>query len=318
MNYEPLVSVIVIFLNEERFLQEAIDSVFAQTYRAWELILVDDGSTDTSSKIAQLCAEQYPEKVQYLTHEGQTNRGMSTSRNLGIARSGGEYIGFLDADDVWFPDKLEEQVAVLAANPEASMVYGPTEWWFSWTGQQSDAERDFVLPLGIEPNRVVPPPELLVRFLEDEGISPCTCSILVRREAIDSVGGFEERFRTLYEDQAFLAKVCLHLPVYASDRCWCRYRQHEGTSLAIAKQTGQTRALRRSFLNWLRAYLLQNGFSDSEVWWVLQGQFRANRWIKLARVTARVRQIAAPFRDYLRPAEGGGGQMSCGSDKAPR
>src|SRR4029078_6600136 len=67
---KPLVSVIIIFLNEERFSREAIESVFAQTYENWELLLVDDGSTDASTKIARRYAEQYPERVRYLEHDG--------------------------------------------------------------------------------------------------------------------------------------------------------------------------------------------------------------------------------------------------------
>ena len=85
MSNKPLVSVIVIFFNAEKFIQEAIESVFAQTYDAWELLLVDDGSTDESLAIAQRCAKQYSGKVRHLEHAGQQNRGMSASRNLGIA-----------------------------------------------------------------------------------------------------------------------------------------------------------------------------------------------------------------------------------------
>src|SRR5919198_1004258 len=109
INDGPLVSAIIIFLNAERFIQEAIESVFAQTYDAWELLLVDDGSTDGSTAIARRYAEQHPGKVRYLEHNGHQNRGKSASRNLAIRNCTGEYIAFLDADDVWLPRKLEQQ-----------------------------------------------------------------------------------------------------------------------------------------------------------------------------------------------------------------
>src|ERR687889_2435319 len=96
MSSKPLVSSIIIFLNRERFIQEAIESVFAQTYDNWELLLVDDGSTDGSTQIALRYAERYPEKVRYLEHPGHQNSGMSASRNLGIRYAKGEYIAFLD------------------------------------------------------------------------------------------------------------------------------------------------------------------------------------------------------------------------------
>ena len=118
MNHRSLVSIITIFLNEERFLQEAVESIFAQTHDKWELLLVDDGSTDKSTAIAQEYARLFPAKIRYLEHEGHRNRGMSASRNLGIQNSCGEYISFLDADDAWLAHKLEQQVGVMEAEPE--------------------------------------------------------------------------------------------------------------------------------------------------------------------------------------------------------
>src|SRR5215475_5728613 len=101
MHDQPLVSVVIIFLNAECFIQEAIESVFAQAYPAWELLLVDDGSSDASTTIAQRYAEQHRHQVRCLEHPGHANRGMSASRNLGIRNARGPYIAFLDADDVW-------------------------------------------------------------------------------------------------------------------------------------------------------------------------------------------------------------------------
>ena len=123
---EPLVSAITIFLDAETFLREAIESVLAQTYANWELLLVDDGSTDGSTEIALGYARLYPQRIRYLEHEGHRNRGMSASRNLGIPHARGEYIALLDADDVWLPLKLERQVAILESDPESAMVYGAT------------------------------------------------------------------------------------------------------------------------------------------------------------------------------------------------
>src|SRR6188768_2785618 len=128
----PRVSAIIIFLNEECFLEEAIDSVMAQTFNDWELLLVDDGSIDASPDIARMFVRRNPRQVQYLTHPGRANRGMSASRNLGLGVASGEFIGFLDADDVWLPDKLEEQVAIMEHETTAAMVYGRTLIWRSW------------------------------------------------------------------------------------------------------------------------------------------------------------------------------------------
>src|SRR5689334_5372936 len=120
MNNKLLVSIITPFFNTENFLQEAIESVIYQTYENWELLLIDDGSTDNSMRIAQEYAAKYPDKIRYLEHHKHQNRGKSTSRNLGINHAKGEYICFLDADDVFMPLKLEKQLAILAAYPEAA------------------------------------------------------------------------------------------------------------------------------------------------------------------------------------------------------
>src|SRR5688572_12435956 len=107
---QPLVSIIIIFLNAADFLREAIESVLTQTYENWELLLVDDGSSDGSTAIASGYVTQYPEKLRSLEHPNHDNFGMSASRNLGIRHAKGQYIAFLDADDVWMSDKLAHQI----------------------------------------------------------------------------------------------------------------------------------------------------------------------------------------------------------------
>src|SRR5206468_1190432 len=102
----PRVSVITIFYNAAEFLGEAIESVLAQDYCDFELLLVDDGSTDAGSAIAQSFAKSEPGRIRYLHHSGHENRGMSASRNLGIREARGDIIGFIDADDRWRTNKL--------------------------------------------------------------------------------------------------------------------------------------------------------------------------------------------------------------------
>ena len=259
----PLVSVIIIFLNAERFLKEAIESVFAQEYDTWELLLVDDGSSDGSTAIACAFMEQHPGRVCYLEHPGHQNRGKCASRNLGIGNARGEYIAFLDADDVWLPDKLKSQIAILEAQPEAGMLYGLSLWWYSWTGNPEDSQRDFVHELGVPPDTLIQPPTLLTLFfLSQQATIPGPSNILVRREIFEKVGGFEEVFQGMYdvyEDQAFYAKVCLAATVFVSDECWDRYRQHPDSSYANTKKKGEEFKTRLFFLNWLAAYMDSKG-----------------------------------------------------------
>ncbi len=289
----PLVSVVVNFFNAEPFIHEAIASVFAQTYGAWELLLVDDGSVDGSTAVARRCAEEHPARVRYVEHAGHLNQGTSASRNLGSKLAKGEYIAFLDADDVWFPRKLQQQVAILEAHPEAAMVYGLDQWWYSWTEQPGDQNRDFVHQLGVPANSVIEPPTLvLLFFLVQRATIPNPSSILVRREILEQVHGFEETFRTLYDEQAFYAKVCLQAPVFAADACWSRYRQHPDSLVARARQGGQEYVLRLAFLRWLEAYLTDLGVAEPEIRSALQRQLRRYRHPRVARSLDAARHFA--------------------------
>jgi glycosyltransferase involved in cell wall biosynthesis len=297
---QTLVSIVIIFLNAERFIHEAIQSVFAQTYPAWELLLVDDGSNDESTAIAHQYALRHPKQVSYLEHPGHANRGMSASRNLGIRHANGEYIAFLDADDAWFPYTLQEQVAILEAHHQSAMVYGPLQWWYSWTGIPEDTQRDYVEKLGVPPGRLIKPPRLLPLFLQDKAAVPS--GILVRREAIERVGGFEDEFRGEYEDQVFSAKVCLHAPVFASGRCWYRYRQHPESSVMIGQKTGQTHAARLAFLNWLTQYLGEHRITHPGVRWALWLELVPYKHKKLYWLLERIRYYVDRSKYWLRIA----------------
>jgi len=287
-----LVSVIIIFLNAEQFIQEAITSVLAQTYDQWELLLVDDGSGDRSSDIALRFVQQYPEKIYYLNHPDHQNRGMSASRNLGIRNAIGEYIAFLDADDVWFPHKLQQQVAVLESWPEAGMIYGRSLYWYSWTGEVEDLQRDFMQSLGVPADTLAEPPGLVKLFLRKEAPAPCPSDVLVRRKIVEEIRGFEEQFRDIYqlfEDQAFFAKVCLRTPVFIAHECWDSYRQHADSCVTVVKRAGQYHTVRQFFLGWLELYLSEQGFSDTEVWQVLQTELWPYRHPTLWRLRGYVR-----------------------------
>ena len=282
MDKEPLVSVIIIFLNTEKFLSEAIESVLNQTYRNWELLLVDDGSTDNSPAIALDYVQSYPDRLRYLTHPNHVNRGMSASRHLGFQHAKGEYLAHLDADDLWLPHKLAEQVAILEAQPEAAMVYGRTRYWYSWTKRPEDFRRDFVNGLGVEPNTLIPPPRLLVHYLRDKNVDPCTSSILVRRAVIEAIGGLEAPFRGIFEDMVFTDKIFLKYPVFVADDCWSFYRQHPESCCSVALQTGRAK-LRQpnleegTYFSWLEQYLAEQGWQTTEVWKALQKELWAYR-----------------------------------------
>jgi glycosyltransferase involved in cell wall biosynthesis len=250
----PRVSVIMIFFNGEEFMNEAIASVMGQTMDDFELLLCDDGSTDRSTTLAQEWVARHPGRVRYLEHEGHVNRGMSATRNLGIGAARGEFIAFIDADDVWRPDKLAEQLAVMEAHPELGMACGTVNYWRSWAGGN-----DALVPTGHVRGRVVRPPETsLALYPLGRASAPCPSDMLLRRTAVESVGGFEDHFtgaRQAYEDQGFLGKLYLEWPVYFSDKVWLDYRQHPDSIVATVMRDGRYDEVRSYFLEWFETYL---------------------------------------------------------------
>lgn len=172
------VSVIIPAYNQGVYLGKAVQSVLDQTYPDFDIVIVDDGSTDNTADIARGFKDQ---RIRYIYQE---NRGLSAARNTGIQNSDGELLTFLDSDDLFFPDKLEVLVAELEQHPEVGFVAG-----------QAVLIDENGNPLGEVFN--TPLPEDPARLLLWNPLH--VCSVMVRRLWIDRVGLFDERFRA-YED----------------------------------------------------------------------------------------------------------------------
>jgi glycosyltransferase involved in cell wall biosynthesis len=270
MAEQPRASVITIFLNAERFLGEAIESVLAQTCHNWELLLVDDGSSDASTLIAREYVARFPGRIRYLEHAGHQNRGKSASRNLGIRNARGEYVTFLDADDVFLPEKLERQIAILDRHPAAAMTYGPSLYWYGWTGNAEDIGLDRLGELGVTTNRLVEPPQLMTLYLANGGCVPCTCAWMVRKECVEPTGGSEDSFTNLYDDQVFLAKIVLNYQVHVDGGSWDKYRQHPDMSSNRAIQSGEyslsgPHSSQKIYYTWLSMYVSARKIVDANL-----------------------------------------------------
>ncbi|HEY9635335.1 MAG TPA: glycosyltransferase [Coleofasciculaceae cyanobacterium] len=169
----PLISVIIPVYNGEKTIQETIKSVLKQTFTDFELIVVNDGSQDATLEIIDRIQDYRLKIFSY------PNTGQAASRNRGFSLASGEYISFIDADDLWTSDKLEAQLKALQANPQASVAYSWTKCIdesgeFSRRGSHISVAGDVHAKL------------LLVDFIES-GSNP-----LIRRQALTEVGGFDE------------------------------------------------------------------------------------------------------------------------------
>ena len=226
----PGVSAIIIVRDGEAFIAEAIESVIAQDGVSWELIVVDDGSSDGTEAIVQSFAARLGERLRLLHHIEHANLGMSASRNLGITEARGAYVAFLDADDLWLPGKLAGQVAILDAEPETAMVYGRTLIWHSWVPGTN--QRDFYYDLGVGADATYPAGALFRQLLANRHQTPTTCNAMIRRDALRAVGGCDPGLRGMFEDQLMFAKLLLDYPAHVSLRCWAHYRQHARSASA--------------------------------------------------------------------------------------
>ncbi len=275
MMKRPLISVVIPVFNRDKYLDESIASVFAQTYDHWELILVDDGSTDKSYEMELAYASRHPDRIRCVTHPNHENRGISASRNLGSRAARGEYVASLDSDDVWVPGKLEHQVAILNRHPSVGLIVGATKYW-----HPGEPRLDAILLAGGPRDQLIQPPQLFYEMYPmGTGTAPSMNTVLLRKDVIERIGGWEESFRTTYEDQAMLCKVYLQEEVYISSELGDIYRQHH-ESIMKTELIGVRYFRRRYlFLRWLEQWiqthhperlaelqLVQAAVQDPELW----------------------------------------------------
>jgi glycosyltransferase involved in cell wall biosynthesis len=293
----PLISVVTPFYNCASFFKEAIEGVLSQTYSQWELLLVDDGSSDGSTAIARDYEKRFPAKIVYLTHEGRGNRGISASRNLGWRHARGNWLACLDADDVWVPRKLEQQWEIAQLHPEVGLIVGAAEYWHSWTGRPDDKARDQIILVGGQQDMPIPPPRLVeILYPLGSAAAPCPSTFFVRMDLIDSICGWEEQSDNSYEDQYFLMKVYLNASVYNSSTNWVRYRQHPASAMRTGLAGRGYDLTRRKFLKWFETYLIQNGLRKSAAWSRLQHALWQYRHPLLAKMISLGRRLTTAFK----------------------
>lgn len=203
----PLVSVVIPAYNHAAVIPLTLDSVFAQDFHDYEVIVVNDGSPDDTAAV--LAPQVASGHIRYLE---QSNRGQAVARNRGIAAARGKYIALLDDDDLWPPEKLSWQVAALEAHPAAELVVGQAEL-IDMNGHHT----------GMEPLAEAITFESL--FEASHLLSPG--QTLIRRTALRSVGGFDPAIRGA-EDWDLWIRLARRAPFLVNRRTALRYRRHPG------------------------------------------------------------------------------------------
>lgn len=201
------VSIIIPAYNAELYIQEAIESVLSQTFKDIELIVVDDSSIDRTAEIVK----GFGSKLKYLRHS--ENKGLSSARNSGFRQAQGEYIAFLDADDVWLPTKTEEQVKLLENDKELALVYSNC-YLINEEG----------LHIGKLFDSIKPYSGFVFRKLILDNFIP-TSSVIIRKKILDELGGFNERL-VVSQDFDLLLRIAEHYKIDFTNFPLLKYRVH--------------------------------------------------------------------------------------------
>jgi len=221
----PTVSVIIPTYKHQDYVLKALDSVFAQSFTDYEVIVVNDGSPDNTEAVLRPLAESG--RIGYIAQE---NAGQSAARNRGIAEAEGEFIALLDDDDLWPPDKLAWQVQALRANPDVALVYGRVQVVNGdgdpWTPVDDKGE-----PLTYRWMSPGPSGDVYEAFLDDNYIvSPGQC--LLRRSCLDSLGKspFNPKTRGGSDDWELYLRLAQQFPFIQEDRVSILYRLHSANA----------------------------------------------------------------------------------------
>ncbi len=204
----PLVSVIIPVYNGARYLGAALESVFAQTYREFEVIVVDDGSTDESGVIAQGFSD-----VRYLQ---QTNQGVAAARNHGLEAARGEFFAFLDQDDLWTPDKLKLQVEYLLSHPDV--------------GYTLTQQKYFLDPGGTLPTW------FRKELFDSVHTGWVLGTLVVRRTIFEQVGNFATGYSAANDSDWFFRAKAAGIPMAVMPELLLLKRIHDANDSARAKE----------------------------------------------------------------------------------
>ncbi|MCA1990882.1 MAG: glycosyltransferase [Coleofasciculus sp. S288] len=207
----PKISVIIPAYNAMAYLPETVESVLNQTFDDFELVIINDGSSDD---IEQWVSQITDSRIRLIS---QKNQGLAAARNTGIAHARSEYLAFLDADDLWEPTKLEKQVRILEENSEVGLVYT----WVAYidengqpTGRvfKNQAEGD------------------VWEKLTEHNIVECGSVAMVRRSCFETCGDFDRNLRSFAEDWDMWLRIASRYPFKAVQEPLVYYRQHSNSA----------------------------------------------------------------------------------------
>lgn len=197
---KPLISIVMVNYNHEDYIKPAIESVLAQTYQNWELIVVDDGSTDRSPEILEEYAKKDPRIHVYLQKQ---NRQICVVTNIGFQHVTGAYVARLDSDDLWLPDKLEKQLQFMEEHPEGSLCFTKLDIIDENEEILNDTLPDYYAAY----NKRQDSRGGWMRYFFFQGNTLIQSSLLMKREVLDSIGGFNLAYMQAHDFDFFVRAI---------------------------------------------------------------------------------------------------------------
>lgn len=218
----PLVSVTICCYNSEEYIAETVRSVLAQTWDDFEIVTVNDGSTDLTEEIIKSFSDP---RIQYYF---QTNAGVGATRNRAVDLSRGKYVAFLDHDDLWEPSKLEKQIPLLETRPEVALVY--SDCYF--IDPHGDRFATYFAYQGVEPCR-----GRALSALVKHGCFMQLPSVVVRKDALIEVGKFDPRYNIVEDYDTWMKIAAAHEVDYVREPL-CSYRDHPANTSKTQQERG--------------------------------------------------------------------------------
>ena len=268
------VSIVLPSYNYAWCIDEAIDSVLAQDYKNWELIIVDDGSTDNSFEVIEKYAEKYPEKIKLFFHPNKDNQGLAEAYKLGLTKCDGEFIAFIEADDVWHPDYLSSKIPIFEKHKDIILVYNNVEMFGEKDVINKKKKQLDYLFYGVEIKKDAP--FHAFKFLLNHNYIPTFSCFVLRREALIELN-ITEKYNAWF-DWWILAQISLKGKFYLQSEKLTKWRIHEKSYDEVeAKILGDSNLvkkidmIKRDIYNHMKNYIAVNqekydprGFSELE------------------------------------------------------
>jgi len=203
----PLVSVVLPTYNYARFLPESVGSVLSQTYTHYEVIVVDDGSTDNTKDVLN----PFMQKIRYIKLE--QNKGLPVARNTGIQSARGKYVAFIDADDLWLPEKLQTDIEYFETHPEVSMVYSK---------HINIDEKGRVVNGSVK--KQLPSGNVFTQLFSEQNFVIAS-SVVVRKNVFETTGLFDEQLFNCQDWDLWL-RIAFHFQVAGINKPLVKYRHN--------------------------------------------------------------------------------------------